>query len=73
MQPETCRELGGAGSSSSLALLIVPLNKRDEASKSKTRQGKGEQVWFSIAAAVGTAGGSSSAPREPHGFRVRCR
>lgn len=56
-----------------MAPLIIALNKSDEAGRSETGEGKGERVWFSIAAAAaaGTAGGSPSAPREPRSFRVR--
>lgn len=71
-QPGTPPGAGWEDRSSSLALLIIALNKSDEAGKSETGEGKGERVWFSIAAAAaGTAGGSPSAPREPHSFRAR--
>jgi len=67
---------GQVGASScSLALLVIPLGKSEEASKSTTGQGKGqEQVWLSIATVAGAAGGSpqlhvnlTAFRREPEG------
>lgn len=65
-QPETPRSWVRGDSSSPLALQIRPLNKRDEASKSKPGQGKEELVWFTITAAVETARGSVAVLCEAH-------